>query len=106
MKKNISELSFPNFPFWNIPFTSYTLDFATAMVKDDMGDATTLLHILNIISMMMTLKKGKDLYPILITRENRVVDGLHRLIAYILSNREEIPCVYDQRIGEEYGRGI
>ena len=106
MKKKISELTFPNFPFWNIPFTSYTLDFVTAMVKDSMGDATTLLHILNVISMTMTLGEGKELYPILITKENRVADGLHRLTAYVLVNRDEIPCVYDQRTGEEYGKGI
>jgi hypothetical protein len=106
MKKKVSEISAPKFPFWRIPLTSYTLDFVTAMVKDNRGDAITMLHILNIISMVMTLKEGKELLPILITRDNRLVDGLHRLTAYVLAGKEEIPVVYDQRIDEDYGKGL
>ena len=111
MKAKISDLKYPAFPLWGIPLEHYTTEKVLELIKEIiptcenrgwMHPIIHLQHILAPIAVQTVLEKGGQIEPVIVDKDNNLVDGLHRLMGHILAGKENIEIKRGVAIADKF----
>ena len=104
----ISKLKTPQLPFWEIPNEEYDIDNIRRLIdvlkvqikkiippkelKDIADTIVRLFHVMTVLGIAESIKKGKEIPPVTISKSNELLDGLHRFMGHVIAGKDDMPC--------------